>query len=589
MDKEGINSIFNYVSSNDVINCIKRIMGFVYEYQKYGFIFPTVMRNIMQFYEDNITDHDVMIIDEYFGHKELTEGKYKTTKTKILEMMYILKNQIGKSLASLDYYDFYDYYHMIFKIHNDVSDPYNYIRTIRLFLEYCEHNKVIAIKPSVIFDSYGHPYFEFILRFMKANTIPSFSSDEALDFHDYILPDKIKELALLYKSNGYQRRLYGYEHIYTSITRFLVFCDMNNLPFTKDVAYYWAYTIIREFIYSYSGTLYGFLSRYIDLIKTGSVSFSSRKLIRKKEFESLPAWAKEYAESFIRYRKRLGYSENTINMDRRCIIRLVEHAVSYGISSFDQMDDLFLKYFSENDHHQTGEGKNAYLCRTRIFFRYLSDTFSFKPLSASVFLRNTRTAKAPPKVLDESFVNAMESYQEKHHESEDLRDYAMYLIALRTGFRITDIVNLKFSSVSLKDMTITVMQKKTKREIITHLPVEVANAIYRYVKMGRPKSNSEYIFLSMVAPHDPLTRSVAVRILSNISKNIGMETPNGFHVIRKTFATDRIKSGAGLNNTAAALGHSDTENVKKYVSLDEKNMKKCPLSLDGIEMEEIFK
>lgn len=71
--------------------------------------------------------------------------------------------------------------------------------------------------------------------------------------------------------------------------------------------------------------------------------------------------------------------------------------------------------------------------------------------------------------------------------------------------------------------------------------------------------------MSYSAPHNPLTRSVAVGILRRISKNIGMKSPNGFHVIRKTFATDRIKSGVGLNNTAAVLGHSDTENVKKYV------------------------
>lgn len=572
-----------------MIDCIKRIMGFFYAYQEYGFIFPTVMRNILQFYEDHITDHDVMIVDEYFEQKNLTEPRYKTTKTRILEMLYVLKNKSCKSLANLDYYDFYDYYNMIFEIHNNTSDPYDYFRTIRLFLEYCECNNILAIKPSVIFDSYGHLYFEFLLKFMNTNTIPDFSPDEALDPQDYISSDKIKKLALLYKSNGYKDHSHKYEYIYKSITRFLVFCDMNDLSFTKDAAYYWAYTIIREYMYSYSGVVYGLLSKYIDLIKTGNVSFSSRKFIRKKALESLPVWAKEYAESFIRYRKRLGYAENTINMDRRCIIRLIEHAVSYGISSYDQMDDSFLKYFSENDHHQTGEGKNAYLCRTRTFFRYLSDTFSFKPLYASVFLRNTRTVKSQPKVLDEAFIRAMDSYQEKHHESKDLRDYAMYLIAFRTGLRITDIVNLKFSSVSLKDMTISVMQKKTKREIITHLPVEVANAIYRYVKMGRPKSDSEYIFLSCSAPHNPLTRSVAVGILRRISKNIGMKSPNGFHVIRKTFATDRIKSGVGLNNTAAVLGHSDTENVKKYVSLDEKNMKKCPLSLDGIEMEEIMK
>lgn len=574
------------INNLDVRKSADRILTILQGYQKYGFILPVRM-GVLQFYEDYIGD-SISYVNEYLNRLSLTEMAYNRKKTHLLMMFYVMKAKYKKDLHEADYDDFYHYYYLLMEILEGIPNVHEHFRSIRSFLEYRESKYTLTLKASVIFDPYDHKYFNSVREIMKDLNPPQFSSDGAFDLKSLESLENIKKISELFLLKGFCKRHFSPEVIRGTIRRFAFFCDMYELPLTLDVAYYWAYEIVERFNRNYAGKYYGIIFKYAELLTAGNVGFSSRNTKRRKEMtDSLPEWAWDYATSFIRYRERLGYEENTLTTDKRCIIRLVDHAVSYGISSFEEMDELFLKYFRENDIHETAEGKNAYLSRIRTFLQYLSDSFSLEPLYLSVFLRNLKTAKEPPKVLDSEFMERMETYGEDYKDEEALRDYAMYLIALRTGLRITDIVKLKFSNILLKERAIITVQKKTMVELRTHMPVEVGNAIYRYVKFARPESDSEYIFLSQYAPHQPLSRSVANTALRRISRNIDMKMPNGFHVIRKTFATERIKKGMGLNKTAAALGHTGTENVKKYVSLDEKRMMKCPLSLEGIEMEEI--
>ena len=55
---------------------------------------------------------------------------------------------------------------------------------------------------------------------------------------------------------------------------------------------------------------------------------------------------------------------------------------------------------------------------------------------------------------------------------------------------------------------------------------------------------------------------------------------SGFHVLRKTFATNSLQNGVGLDDVVSALGHSTNDNVQHYLSLDDERMTMCSLSLE---------
>ena len=65
----------------------------------------------------------------------------------------------------------------------------------------------------------------------------------------------------------------------------------------------------------------------------------------------------------------------------------------------------------------------------------------------------------------------------------------------------------------------------------------------------------------------------------------------GFHITRKTYATDRFRNGRGYSEVADLLGHTTPDTVHKYISLDEERMRLCPIPLSeaGIPLEGGFR
>ena len=54
---------------------------------------------------------------------------------------------------------------------------------------------------------------------------------------------------------------------------------------------------------------------------------------------------------------------------------------------------------------------------------------------------------------------------------------------------------------------------------------------------------------------------------------------NGFHVLRKTFATNLLRGNTPVTLISDSLGHSTNSTVYHYLSLDEERMRLCPLSM----------
>jgi len=75
------------------------------------------------------------------------------------------------------------------------------------------------------------------------------------------------------------------------------------------------------------------------------------------------------------------------------------------------------------------------------------------------------------------------------------RNYAMLLLALRTGLRSIDIVNLKLRNIHWNSNTIEIIQEKTNTPLVLPLLTDVGNAIADYILNGRPDSQNPYLFL----------------------------------------------------------------------------------------------
>lgn len=169
------------------------------------------------------------------------------------------------------------------------------------------------------------------------------------------------------------------------------------------------------------------------------------------------------------------------------------------------------------------------------------------------------------------------------------RNLAMLLLALRTGLRSVDIINLKLADIHWKSNTIEIVQEKTGIPLILPLLTEVGNAIADYILNGRPVSQEPYIFLRSQVPYQKLSgRSACYGISHKIMKETGVrqgeKDREGFHCLRHSLAAHLLLAETPLPVISSILGHRDKDSTRVYLSTDLLHLRACALGLTGIEV-----
>lgn len=174
-------------------------------------------------------------------------------------------------------------------------------------------------------------------------------------------------------------------------------------------------------------------------------------------------------------------------------------------------------------------------------------------------------------------------------ESEKgMRDYAIFLLALRLGLRASDIVSMKLENIDWHNSNVRVTQKKTATEIVLPLPADVGNAIAKYIMKARPKADTPYLFLRTTKSmhSSPMAATSFNRYLRQYMSMAGFERMRwdgrSFHALRRTAGTNMLKAGNPLPTISQVLGHKDMESAKRYLSLNTEHMRKCCLDLGSL-------
>jgi len=167
------------------------------------------------------------------------------------------------------------------------------------------------------------------------------------------------------------------------------------------------------------------------------------------------------------------------------------------------------------------------------------------------------------------------------------RDHAILSVAIYTGLRLGDILNLRLNNIAWRQQEIEVVQKKTGTKIRLPLRIEAGDALADYILNGRPLSADDHVFVKHHAPYDELTgRSVGEQILSrcfsadeSLRERCAGKT---FHAFRRSFGSWLSKEQVPLPLISEILGHTNQEASKFYLSYNHIDMKKCCLGLDNI-------
>ena len=172
-----------------------------------------------------------------------------------------------------------------------------------------------------------------------------------------------------------------------------------------------------------------------------------------------------------------------------------------------------------------------------------------------------------------------------------LRNRALFLLGVRSGFRISELLSLRLKDVFRCDRIVTRvsvnrrnMKRKTEgRTVLLHPQAKEAlrGWIEGLVEDGYTEPNS-FVFRSRIGANKPISALQAWRILRDAYQSNDLTGKLGTHSMRKTFAakvyqhlSQRRAAGEPVDPfrlTSKALGHKNLNSTDAYLSFLEEDI-----------------
>ena len=419
----------------------------------------------------------------------------------------------------------------------------------------------------------------------SAKAIIQKASVESMDFPADEFRETISPFKEVLSRHGYVgTTLHLANH---ALTVLYLFLDIHSLGFHPDIMWAWFSEIKKNLGHSWLHWR-RVLKTYEDYTLYGDILPDSKYQYEPSSLDLLPDWCSQAINSFLNQKRREFREKGTVRSYRYSCIRFCRFLLEIGHDSFKNLCPTVIKAFARQDEHKTFKGRASTFLIVRGFLRHLYENhYTDAPNLDRCLIAGTAPVEKIVDVLTDDQLKKINYFRKTHSEPIELRDIAIVLLGVRMGLRASDVLNLRFSDIDWIKKEISIIMVKTKTQINLPMPVEVGNAIYTYIRNGRPKTGGDFVFIRSKAPYGKLTGKVCTMALYRLLPERKNVTGGGFHVTRRTFATNLLRNHAGINDVMDALGHRDPTTVMKYLLLDDVRSRKCGLSLKdaGIPME----
>jgi len=191
----------------------------------------------------------------------------------------------------------------------------------------------------------------------------------------------------------------------------------------------------------------------------------------------------------------------------------------------------------------------------------------------TVNIEAPRLPRPLPKSLTEADVEALLAAPAVA-EPLGLRDRAMLELLYACGLRVSELVGLPLSAVSLRDGVARVMGKGAKERLVP-LGELALDWLERYLAEARPVllagRPSDALFVTARA--QAMTRQAFWYAIKRHAGQAGIVAPLSPHTLRHAFATHLLNHGADLRVVQMLLGHADISTTQIYTHVARERLK----------------
>ena len=308
-----------------------------------------------------------------------------------------------------------------------------------------------------------------------------------------------------------------------------------------------------------------------------------------------------YRDSFISYNKIADKSINTINTYKNCLDGFVEfcyenndvitfnnlsqkHITDYFIWLYDLYRKKQHKKSSTRAKNISSSTKISYLTILKIFFKYITNN-NDKLIDLEKILDNYKIAKKKvnkfenfmkegerDKILD--YIENKLVKKPEYRYNKNYRDSLLIKLMLKSGLRISEALNLKFSDFQESDdgefYDINILAKGGEYQT-AYIAKSYIESEFTYL-LERSDIDS-YIFTGGLE-NKPISRQNAYSLLARIYRKCGIVNKRGCHILRHSFAMNMVEKNTNLGVIQKALRHKKIQTTMIYAEANGNMVKK---------------
>ena len=154
------------------------------------------------------------------------------------------------------------------------------------------------------------------------------------------------------------------------------------------------------------------------------------------------------------------------------------------------------------------------------------------------------------------------------------RDRAMLELLYSCGLRVSELINLSYHNINLKEEFIRIYGKGNKERVLP-MGAMAIDYLMQYETNVRPvllkNGQSDSYFLSNRG--SAMSRQNFFYIIKAYANQVGIDKPLSPHSLRHAFATHLVQKGADLRSVQLMLGHSDISSTQLYTHIQNAQLK----------------
>ena len=209
----------------------------------------------------------------------------------------------------------------------------------------------------------------------------------------------------------------------------------------------------------------------------------------------------------------------------------------------------------------------------RRFYRFLlrENRISVDP---TIQIQSPKLPRSLPKSLSEDEVLSLLKAP-NDSDPVGLRDRAMLELLYACGLRVSELVGIKATELSLSDGVVRVTGKGNKTRLVP-MGEEAVDWISRYLRDARPAILEQRLCdaLFVTTRGAGMTRQAFWYLIKRYALLAGINKTMSPHILRHAFATHLLNHGADLRVVQMLLGHADISTTQIYTHVARERLKK---------------